>query len=241
MKYLKLAFSLLTILPTGETGAPQAGDTGRAAIWFPVVGAVIGVIAYGGWFLIKLFLPPAPAAVLTLILWVLLSGGLHLDGLADCCDGLLSAARPERRLEIMADPHVGTFGMLGLILALGLKASAIYALHPEKALLIIVFTACFSRWLVLLGAKQPLARTEGMAADMSAGLKNGAIFSAAILPFVLMVIGGWQAALAAALASLLAGILFAFSRSRIGGVTGDVLGMTIEVSEIVILLTYAAL
>jgi adenosylcobinamide-GDP ribazoletransferase len=241
MKYLKLAFSLMTTLPTGKTGAPQPGDTGRAAIWFPLVGAVIGLITFGGWFLFKLILPTAPAVVLTLILWVLLSGGLHLDGLADCCDGLLSAARPERRLEIMADPHVGTFGMLGLILALGLKVSAIYVLHPEKALFVIVFAACFSRWLVLLGAKQPLARNEGMAADLAAGLDNGAVFLAALLPFVLMVLGGWQAALAAALASLMAGILFAFARSRIGGVTGDVLGLTIEIAEIVILLTYAAL
>jgi adenosylcobinamide-GDP ribazoletransferase len=241
MRYLRLAFSLMTTLPAGRINDLQASDTGRAAIWFPLVGAVIGVITFAGWALFHHFLPPNPAAVLTLLVWVLLSGGLHLDGLTDCCDGLLSAASPERRLEIMADPHVGTFGMLGLVLALGLKGSAIFALTPEKALFIIVFAACFSRWLVMIGAKQPLARNEGMAADLAAGLKNGSVYSAAVLPVMLIVIGGWPAALAAAFACLSAVAIFSFAGKRIGGVTGDVLGLTIEISEIVILLTYAAL
>jgi adenosylcobinamide-GDP ribazoletransferase len=241
MKYLRLALTLMTILPAGRLDEPQPGDTGRASIWFPVTGAIIGLVTFAGWYLFKLILPPAPAAMLTLVIWVALSGGLHLDGLADCCDGLISAARPERRLEIMADPHVGTFGMLGLILALGLKVSAIYSLSTEKALFVFIFAACFSHWLVMIAAKQPLARKEGMAADLAAGLETGAIFAAAVLPFILMVIGGWPAALSAALASLTAAVIFAFAGNRIGGITGDVMGLTIEIAEIVILLTYAAL
>jgi adenosylcobinamide-GDP ribazoletransferase len=80
-----------------------------------------------------------------------------------------------------------------------------------------------------------------MAADLAAGLQNRSIAAAAIIPVALMLAGGWQAALSAALASLAAIGVFAFARNRIGGVTGDVFGLTIEISEIVILLTYAAL
>jgi adenosylcobinamide-GDP ribazoletransferase len=241
MKYLQLAFSLLTVLPAGETARPEPGDTGRAAFWFPMVGVVIGFFTVVGWGVFKLVVPIIPANILTLILWVVLTGGLHLDGLADCCDGLLSAAAPERRLKIMADPHIGTFGVVGLILALGLKFAALYSLPPLKTFFIIIFAACFSRWLVLIGSKQPLARKDGMAADLAAGLENRSIAAAAIIPAALMLAGGWQAALAAALASLATVGVFAFARNRIGGVTGDVFGLTIEISEIVILLTYAAL
>jgi adenosylcobinamide-GDP ribazoletransferase len=241
MKYLQLAFSLMTVLPVGDTAKPEPGDTGRAAFWFPLAGVVIGFITVVGWGVFKLIVPLIPADVLTLILWVVLTGGLHLDGLADCCDGLLNAASPEKRLKIMADPHIGTFGTVGLILALALKLSALYSLPPQSAFFVFIFAACFSRWLILPMAKLPLARDEGMAADMAAGLGNRSIAAACIIPAVLMVYGGWKAAIAAVIAMIAAAGIYALARKRIGGVTGDVLGLTIEISEIVILLTYAAL
>ena len=73
-------------------------------------------------------LGPAVAAVLVVALWAVLTGGLHLDGLADCCDGLLVSAPHERRLEIMRDPRVGSFAVIGLVLALLLKTAAVFAL-----------------------------------------------------------------------------------------------------------------
>lgn len=241
MNNLKLALSLLTVLPVGATARPEPGDTGRAAFWFPLIGVLIGFITVVGWGVFKLIVPLIPADMLTLLLWVVLTGGLHLDGLADCCDGLLNAASPEKRLKIMADPHIGTFGVAGLILALGLKFTALYSLPPLSTFFILIFAACFSRWLVLIGARFPLARQDGMAADMAAGLQDRSIAMAAIIPVVLICAGGWHAALAAAVASLGALGLFFYARNRIGGVTGDVLGLTVEISEILILLTYAAL
>ena len=241
MNPLKHALSLLTIFPAGITAKPEPGDTGRAAFWFPLIGVLIGFITVVGWGVFKLLVPLIPAYVLTVILWVILTGALHLDGLADCCDGLLCAASPEKRLKIMADPHIGTFGVVGLILALGLKFSALYSISPTSTFFILIFAACFSRWLILIGAKLPLARKEGMAADMAAGLANRSIAAAAIVPLVLMLAGGWQVAVSAIVATAAAAGIYALARKRIGGVTGDVLGLTIEVSEIVILLTYAAL
>lgn len=241
-KYLQLAFSLLTILPVGSSDEPpEPGDTGVAAIWFPCVGLVVGLISAVGWWILHTFLPVLPATVLTLVLWVVLTGGLHLDGLADCCDGLLSAHKPERRLEIMADPHIGSFGMVGLVLFLITKFSALYSVNPANVFFVVIFSSTFSRWLVLIGGKQPLARSEGMAADLVAGLSTPSILMAAFLPVALMVLGGWQAALAAAVSALAVVGIFAFARTRIGGVTGDVFGLTIEIAELMVLLTYAAL
>lgn len=242
MKYLRLAFSLLTILPTGsKTEPPEPGDSGRAAAWYPWVGLLIGGIIAGGWWVFHLFFSPLLSAVLTLTLWAVLTGGLHLDGLADCCDGLLSAASPARRLEIMADSRLGSFAAIGLILFLLLKLAAINSLQAGITPFAVLFSCVFSRWLVLMAGRQPISRPEGMAADFSSGLTNSSIAWGAILPIVLILIGGWQAALAAVIASLTAVGIFAFARSRINGVTGDVFGLTVEMAELMILLTYAAL
>ncbi len=241
MKYLKHALSLLTIIPAGDMDKPEPGDTGRAAFWFPLIGVLIGFTTVIGWGIFKLMVPLIAADVLTIILWVVLTGALHLDGLADCFDGLLCAASPEKRLKIMADPHIGTFGVVGLILALGLKFSALYTLPPTDTFFILIFAASYSRWLILIVAKLTLARTDGMAADLAAGLNNRSIIAAAIIPLVLMLAGGWQAAVSAILATAAAAGIYVLAHKRIGGVTGDVLGLTIEISEITILLTYAAL
>ncbi len=121
MKYLSIAFNLLTTLPVRAPVDWQSGDTGRAAVWYPFVGLVIGALVALAYNLLHLFFPPVITAALTLTLWVILTGGLHLDGLADCCDGLLHASNPEKRLEIMKDSHMGAFGGIGLVLILLLK------------------------------------------------------------------------------------------------------------------------
>src|SRR5262245_61596780 len=97
---------------------------GRAALWFPLIGFGLGLVLAGGLLLFRLFFSPALAAALTVAAWAALTGGLHLDGLADCCDGLLATATPERRLEIMRDPRLGAFGVTGLTLFLILKVLA---------------------------------------------------------------------------------------------------------------------
>jgi adenosylcobinamide-GDP ribazoletransferase len=241
MKYLRLAFSLLTILPIGSLSeAPKPGDSGKAAIWFPWVGLVIGSVTAGGWWLFHQIFPPLVTSILTLALWVILTGGLHLDGLADCCDGLLSTASPLRRLEIMADSRLGSFAVIGLILVLLLKLALINSLPASSLPFVFIFACVYSRWLVLLAGRQPAAQPDGMAVDFSSGLTNASILWGSVLPVVLLVFGGWQAALAAATASLTAVGIITFARSRINGVTGDVFGLTIEVAELMVLLTYAA-
>jgi adenosylcobinamide-GDP ribazoletransferase len=240
MKTLRQAFSLLTILPFGSDEAPQPGDSGRAAIWYPLVGLVIGgITAGGGWLLTRIF-PPMAAAPLTLALWVALTGGLHLDGLADCCDGLLGSTTRERRLEIMADSRLGSFAGIGLILFLIAKFGAILSLERLSAPYVFVLAAVVSRWLVLLAGRQPLARHDGMAADFANGLTTRSILISAILPLGLAILGGWRGMAAYGLAVLSTFLIFRFARSKISGVTGDVFGLTIEITELVVLLTYAA-
>ncbi len=182
---------------------------------------------------------PLLSAALVVALWAALTGGLHLDGLADCGDGLLAAVSPERRLEIMRDPRLGTFGGATLILYLLLKTFAIASL-PVPSIIAFLLAPAIARWLILLVAVQPSARPGGLGAAFKQGLNRTVYVGAAIIPIILIVLGGWRAVVAAVAAHLGALIIVRVARSRLGGITGDVLGLTVEVSELIILLAFAA-
>jgi adenosylcobinamide-GDP ribazoletransferase len=236
MKYLRIAFNLLTILPVHAPKDWLPGDSGRAAGWYPFVGLVLGLLVAVANRLSGLAFPPLVTAALAITLWVVLTGGLHLDGLADCCDGLLYPGSPERRLEIMKDPNLGAFGGIGLALVILLKFVALASLPPERLALAILLAASLGRWAVLLAGFQPLARPGGMGADFSAGLRKSALAWGAIIPLGLLSALTLRGLLAAALALLTTFGLLLFARSRIGGVTGDVFGLIIEAVETTTLL-----
>jgi adenosylcobinamide-GDP ribazoletransferase len=245
-----VALGFLTVVPV-RAAAGRPGDLGRAAAWFPIVGLLLGlVMSLAQWLLQNLF-SPALSGALLVALWALLTGGLHLDGLADCGDGMLASATPERRVEIMHDPRLGAFGGLTLILFLILKvlATAAAANRPLFAPGLaeawipawpLVVATVGSRWLVLLVGRQRGARTGGLGADFALGLGRAGLIAAGLVTAVVTLLGGPQALLAVAAAHLLAWLVVRLARSRLGGITGDVLGLTIELSELTILLTYAA-
>lgn len=240
MKYLRLAFSFLTIIPVPVDENVDLHDLGRAAGWYPLVGALIGgAVALLKWGA-EAFVPPFAAAVLAAGGWALLTGGLHLDGLADCCDGMLAAATPERRLEIMKDPRLGTFGGAGLVLQLLLKVALLSTLSGVSLVLAVPLAAALGRWSVLLAARQQQARSEGLGAAFAAGLHWQTCLAAVLVPLALTLAAGFRG-LAAIVAVHLLGLgIFALARRRLGGVTGDVMGMLIELSETVVLLVFAA-
>src|SRR6266498_1937436 len=145
MRSLRIAFGLMTTLPVKLPDNWSAGDSGRASVWYPFVGLVIGALTWLAWRGAMFAFPPLVAGVITLVIWVALTGGLHLDGLADCCDGLFASASAERRLEIMKDPRVGAFGVIGLILVLFLKAAALASLTSASSFAILL-AASLARW-----------------------------------------------------------------------------------------------
>ena len=254
MNDLLLAIGFLTVFPV-RTSAPQPGGLGRAGRWFPIVGLILGVMLATAHFLLSQLFSPLLTAALVVALWAALTGGLHLDGLADCCDGLFASVSPERRLEIMRDPRLGTFGGLGLILFIILKILAIASLSSSSSSsssfvlgiwglgvgsLPFVLSSSLARWLILIVARQPSARPGGLGADFALGLTPKVFILAALIPLMLILLGGWRALIAAALAHLVAFVIIRFARARLGGVTGDVLGLTVELVELTVLLTFAA-
>jgi adenosylcobinamide-GDP ribazoletransferase len=236
VRNLRIAFGLMTTLPFRLPEDWSAGDSGRAAVWYPMVGLVIGILTWLTWNGAGLLFPPLVVGIISLIAWVALTGGLHLDGLADCCDGLFVSAMPERRLEIMKDPHVGAFAVMGLILILFLKAAALASLTAVSGFG-IVLAASVARWCILPAAYLPLARSSGMAADFKSGLRRSSILWSAIVPFVFMIPLGLRGVLAALVGVGSAALVMWLAKVRIGGVTGDVFGMIVEVVEVAVLLT----
>ncbi len=239
MRSLRIAFGLLTTLPFRLLEDWSAGDSGRASVWYPFVGFVIGALTWLAWKATMFFFPPLVAGVITLAVWVMLTGGLHLDGLADCCDGLFVSAPIEHRLEIMKDPRTGAFGVIGLILVLFLKAAVLASLTPATSFGILIATS-FARWCVLPAGLLPLARPSGMGADFAAGFRRSFIFWGALIPLAIMIILGVQGILSIAVGLVTTAFILWLARLRIGGVTGDVFGMVVEVVETVVLLTFVA-
>jgi len=231
MNALWIAIGFLTTLPVPSHNlTPDAMR--RAAPWFPVVGLGSGALLAGaagaaGW-----IFPPAVTAVLVVALWAALTGALHLDGLADCGDGLLPPVSRERRLEIMRDPSVGAFGVTVLVLVLLLKTAALANLTVTWPALLLA--PLWARWLILVAARRPSARPGGMGASLGPVLDAQRLALVALLPLALTGgVGMWHwpviaAAGAAVLAAL--GVLWLAQR-RLGGVTGDVFGAVVEVSE----------
>ena len=235
MRTLRLAFGLMTTLPLRLPEDWQEGDSGRASVWYPLVGLVIGALTWMVWRAAEFVLPAWIAGVVALVVWVVLTGGLHLDGFADCCDGLLASTSRERRLEIMKDPHVGAFGVIGLILVLLLKAATLASLAWGTGILL---AATLSRWCILIAGVLPLARPSGMGADFKSGFRRSFILWTAVFPLGIALLADPRG-IAAALAGIAAAALvLGFAMARIGGVSGDVFGMVVETVETITLLTF---
>ena len=238
MKRFLLAVSFLTIIPVRLQEPAHPGDLGRAAGWFPVIGAILGGLVAAAYYGFSLIFPPYLAAALAVAIWIGLTGGLHLDGLADCCDGLLNASSRERRLEIMKDPRLGTFGAIGLVLTIILKIICLTSMPPSMAWIALPLAAALGRYLLLPAGKQPLARPDGMGADFASGLNKAVIILAALVVGVLTGLAGWRGLLVVLAVHAITWFLLHFAKARLGGVSGDVLGMILELAELVTLLGF---
>jgi adenosylcobinamide-GDP ribazoletransferase len=227
--------TFLTTLPAPRFNLP-VGGLGGAGYWFPPVGLLIGLLLWAVQSVVARVFDPLLTGALVVVAWVVLTGGLHLDGLADCCDGLLATTGRERRLAILHDPRLGTYGALGLIFVLLLKTLAAGVVSP----LALLVAPVWGRWLLLWAARQPQARPDGMGARFAAELKPETLVVAALLPALLLFFGDWQGLVGAALAVLATVALVRLAHARIGGVTGDLYGLVVEVCETVILLVFAA-
>ena len=228
------AFSLLTILPIPFGWLDAKRTPARAMAAYPFVGLVLGVLLMLAYWVSQAILPPLVSAALIVVTWAVLTGGLHLDGWADCCDALPATATRERRLEILQDPRLGSFGSIGLALLLMCKFAAVASLPRVGVALILAPT--LGRWAIVnVAAAFPLARPDGMAAHFRAGLGRRELAWVTLTAAAICGLAGWMGLLAFVAAALAALAFGRWATSRLGGVTGDVYGATCEWVEMVVL------
>jgi adenosylcobinamide-GDP ribazoletransferase len=237
---VRRALSFLTVL--GRAAEPNE----RTLSWFPLVGIGVGAVVGAAWWLAGRVWPAALAAVVAVAVDAVVTGCLHLDGLADAADGLLPAVGRTRRLEIMADPRVGAFGAVALVLVLSLRTAALAVTVARP--LVIMGLWCGSRTMMGVVARTvPSAHTDGgtasafVGADHSAASRYGVAAYGMGAAFTLAALGAGDrglVVLGAEVVAMLAVVWFALR--RIGGYTGDVLGAMGVVGETVGLLALAA-
>lgn len=220
----------------------SVGPRGGAAAWaYPVVGfAVGGTAALAGLAALAVGLAPALAAGLALAVAIFATGALHEDGLADCADALWSGRGPSERLAIMRDSRIGAYGATALILAIGLRWAALAELIAEPGWpAILLSAAALSRVAVAMVQMGPSARPDGLAASQGRVPPAAAAFGLALgLGGTVLLTGALFIPLIITLG--VAFLLHRILRARIGGQSGDGLGATQQVSEVGLLLSFAA-
>lgn len=250
MTGLRSGIGFLTVLPVGS---PGSAGLASARVWFPVVGLLVGLVLAGIDQLMHWgypvftenvhYFPTLLAAAILVVTLVVLTRALHLDGFMDCCDGLLGSFDRERRLEIMRDSRVGTFGVTGLVSLLLMKLAALVALSAGGRVWVLLLFPCLSRWVMVMVMQVfPYVRRQGIGTAFLEG--NGRIPTVMGLvitvlatlaiagPFGLALLGG---------ASAVGWLVGAWASKLLGGVTGDVYGAVNELTEASVLALAAVL
>jgi adenosylcobinamide-GDP ribazoletransferase len=213
------ALSFLTSFGRGRRPSPRTLD------WFPLAGALIGLALGGLWWAGNRVWSAQLSAALVVAADLGVTGLLHLDGLVDSADGLLPHLDRERRLEVMASPEVGAFGVGVAIVVILLRWAALAAIRPSVILLVSLW--CLSRTgMAFVARTQPYARAEGGLASAFAGAPRWApLIAGAALSVGLALAWRRPAGAVSVAAAVVAGSLVVWlARRRLGGFTGDVLG-----------------
>ena len=236
------ALQFLTVTPPIIRRAFTAREMGGAVGFYPLIGLLLGAALTGGAALANRFFPQPLAAALTLTLWVTLTGGLHVDGFLDACDGLLGGATPERRMEIMRDHRIGAFAFAGGALLFLLKFSALAALHATGwQFTALLLAPALGRWaMTVTVAAFPYARPAGLGLELKMNVtwRQIALASATVL-IAAWFLAYWLGLMALIVAALTLLAIATFTLRRIPGLTGDIYGAVCELVELAVLLLFS--
>lgn len=246
LKHFSVALSFLTVfrLPWHAVSNVAPNELARSFAFYPVVGGILGTCCFlVAWGLSPLFPPLLLAALITASL-VVFTRALHLDGLADLLDGIGGGHTPEARLEIMKDSHIGTFGALALMLAVAFKLAAIHQIIVNSSWAALFLVPAFSRFgMVLLAHGSPYARPSGgLAKHFLEAMASRDLAIAGILLMLFSLLFSLKLSLifiVATISSVTA--MKRISTKSLGGITGDVLGATNEIIEVILFATAACL
>lgn len=241
MRDFLLALQFLTIFPVKVKDVNER-ELSKAVIYFPVIGLLLGLTLIGANNLLCILgFGQFTVNIILIILLVILTGGLHLDGLADTADGLLSRKSKEEMLDIMRDSHVGVMGTLSLICIILLKIAFLSSIKLKPIALLLM--CILSRYaLVLSMFLFPYARQEGKAKVFMQGINFRILILATMITLSFVVIT-WQlkGLIIFMLIALASFVIGRFISKKIGGITGDALGAINEFIEVIVLFSMCIL
>lgn len=234
MKFL-YALRFLTVLPLPWKEGEDLKTVARSLSLFPVAGGLIGLFLWGSMLLFSSLFPPGVTGFLVLVLWVFITGALHLDGVSDVADGLGGSRNPEKSLEIMKDSRIGAFGAAALILILLGKYSVLRELtHPVGLILAPVAARCYQ---VIMIWFFPCARKGGMGDFFKENIRKRELITALITTWIMLFcIGGTEALLLFVITLVPISLFAHYTGRRLKGLTGDVYGTLCEGGELLFLL-----
>ncbi len=240
----RLAAAFLTRLPLGPTVLAGEMPLAPASWAFPLVGIVVGLLGGLGYALAAwLNIPPLPAALIAVGVTIAVTGGLHEDGLADTADGFFGGAERGEKLAIMRDSRTGNFGVLALILSVGLRATALATIgHGGRVAAALVAAHAIGRGFLplVLRALEP-ALADGLGAAAGRPEATMAWLAAGLaVPIALVALDFGAGVVALLAAALVMALSASVAQRQIGGYTGDVLGALEQGGETVVLLVAAA-
>ena len=238
IRSLRSAMAFLTVIPVAAAEGKPGERLGRA--YFPAIGALLGLIAGLSFVVVAAIATPLLAAVAATAVMAVLTGALHLDGVADAADGLLGGGDVARRLEVMRDPRLGSFGTTAIVLVLVGDVAALSALSPAKAMAALVVAGGLSRWAMLwVVAFVPYVRTSGLGVAAWGSHRSFDLLLGSVLTAIVCLLDWRRAALALPLVALTTVAVAVLARRRIGGATGDVYGATAELCQLATLIAFA--
>jgi len=233
------SIQFLTIIPSGPT---QVFEAHRILPYFPICGLIIGSLLVATDYLANMIWPPHVAAVADTVFLVVITGALHLDGLADTADGLYGRRTPQRALEIMKDSRIGAIGMVAVVCCLGVKWAGLSAIHAYRPLWLLIVPA-LSRATVMFAIRVlPYGRPDGGTGHsfFQNPLRLADYWSLGVLALVILMSTAWGFIWVGIGSIVLTACILIYYRIKINCITGDMLGAMIEVTESGLFLLLAA-
>ncbi|MFH1692353.1 MAG: adenosylcobinamide-GDP ribazoletransferase [Candidatus Omnitrophota bacterium] len=243
MKEFLTALQFLTIIPI-KISKMDDNKLARSMIYYPIVGCLLGLILCAITLITsRIGCSSIAEAIIIIISLIILTGGIHLDGLADTADAFLSRTSKEKMLLIMRDSHIGTMGVLSLLSALLLKIAFLSTLSPALKIPAILLMCILSRWsLVFSTYIFPYARKEGKARAFKEKIHFKIYLLATLFTLGAAIeFGRFYGLIAFSAIGLNAYVFGYFFKRHLGGITGDTLGAVSEISEIIVLLCFCLL
>ncbi|MFC1945776.1 adenosylcobinamide-GDP ribazoletransferase [Chloroflexota bacterium] len=243
---LIMAFRFLTAIPLPGKATPSPEAFGKATRYFPLVGLILGLILAGFSLLFRIFLPLSLSAVLIVISSVLLTGGLHLDGLADTSDGLGGHRSPEQRRQVMRDSRNGAFGIAAVVLVLLFKYVALVSLPTPLLAPALLYMTVMGRWSMVFSIFSfNYAHTEGLGSAFKLGTGRFNFIFATLITLLLVAgmapLSGLGSIVIWPLTCLVVTIAALYYKAKFAGLTGDNYGAINEIAEIFVLLFFIVL